>query len=117
DIQDFQSANGYPNRIRAGYPAGVFYGSYAGRDCRTRAFLVGSLGRYRRSNQAPDMGATPALRQALSGGTCNDSLNAIIGDPNPKWMGSLLNEVTLFKQVRLRGLVDGVFGNKIMNLS
>jgi outer membrane receptor protein involved in Fe transport len=25
DIQDFQSAGGYPNRIRAGEPAGVFY--------------------------------------------------------------------------------------------
>ena len=117
DIQDFQSAGGYPNRIRAGYPAGVFYGSYAARDCRTGALLLDSLGRYRRSNQTVDMGATLAQRQAISGGTCNDSLNAIIGDPNPKWMGSLVNEVTLFKQLRLRGLVDGVFGNKIMNLS
>src|SRR4029079_4080480 len=50
-IQDFQSAGGYPNRIRAGEPAGVFYGSYAARDCKTGAFLLDSLGRYRRSNQ------------------------------------------------------------------
>lgn len=117
DIQDFQSAGGYPNRIRTGYPAGVFYGSYAGRDCRTGALLLDSLGRYRRSNQTVDMGATLAQRQAISGGNCNDSLNAIIGDPNPKWMGSFLNEVTLFKNLRLRGLLDGVFGNKVMNLS
>jgi outer membrane receptor protein involved in Fe transport len=117
DIQDFQSAGGYPNRIRAGYPAGSFYGSYAGRDCRTGALLLDSLGRYRRSNQTVDMGATLAQRQAISGGNCNDSLNAIIGDPNPKWMGSLVNEVTLFKKLRVRGLLDGVFGNKIMNLS
>ena len=34
-IQDFQSAGGYPNRIRAGQPAGVFYGSYAARNCAT----------------------------------------------------------------------------------
>lgn len=117
DILDFQSAGGYPNRIRAGEAAGVFYGSYAGRDCRTGALLTDSLGRYRRSNQTADMGATLAIRQALSGGTCNDSLNKVIGDPNPKWMGSLLNEFTIGKRLRVRALLDGVFGNDVMNLS
>jgi TonB-dependent SusC/RagA subfamily outer membrane receptor len=116
EIQDFQSAGGYPNRIRQDYPAGVFYGSYAARHCVTGALLLDSLGRYRRSNQAVDMG-TAAQRRAISGGTCNDSLNAIIGDPNPQWMGSFLNEFTLAKRFRIRSLLDGVFGNKIMNLS
>ncbi len=116
-IQDFQSAGGYPNRIRAGLPAGVFYGSYAARNCVTGALLRDSLGRYRRSNQTVDMGATLAARQAISGGSCNDSLNAIIGDPNPNWMGSLLNEVTIANKLRLRMLLDGVFGNDVMNLS
>jgi outer membrane receptor protein involved in Fe transport len=116
-IQDFQSAGGYPNRIRTGLPAGSFYGSYAGRNCVTGAFLKDSLGRYRRSNQTVDMGATLAARQTISGGTCNDSLNAIIGDPNPNWLGSLLNEFTLFRKLRVRALLDGVFGNDIMNLS
>jgi TonB-dependent starch-binding outer membrane protein SusC len=116
-IQDFQSAGGYPNRIRAGLPAGVFYGSYAARNCQTGALLLDSLGRYRRSNQTVDMGATLAARQALSGGNCNDSLNAIIGDPNPDWLGSLLNELTVARKIRLRVLLDGVFGNDIMNLS
>jgi TonB-dependent SusC/RagA subfamily outer membrane receptor len=117
DILDFQSAGGYPNRIRTGYPAGVFYGSYAGRNCATGAFLLDSLGRYRRSNQTTDMGATLAQRQAISGGTCNDSLNAIIGDPNPNWMGSFLNEFTFMRRLHIRALLDGVFGNQIMNLS
>ena len=117
DIQDFQSAGGYPNRIRTGLPAGVFYGSYAARNCVTGALLRDSLGRYRRSNQTVDMGATLAARQALSGGNCNDSLNAIIGDPNPNWMGSLLNEVFIANKLRVRLLLDGVFGNDVMNLS
>lgn len=116
-IQDFQSAGGYPNRIRTGEPAGVFYGSYAARNCVTGALLLDSLGRYRRSNQAVDMGATPAQRRAISGGTCNDSLNRVIGDPNPAWMGSLLNEFTIARKLRVRMLLDGVFGNDIMNLS
>lgn len=112
-VQDFQSAGGYPNRIRAGEPAGVFYGSYIARNCSTGAFLLDSLGRYRRT---ADMGSA-AQRQAASGGTCNDSLNKVIGDPNPKWMGSLLNEFTLAGKVRVRVLLDGVFGNDVMNLS
>ena len=115
-ILDFQSAGGYPNRIRAGEPAGVFYGSYAARNCLTGALLTDSLGRYRRSNQTSDMG-NAAQRIAISGGNCNDSLNKVIGDPNPKWMGSFLNEFTIAKKLRLRALLDGVFGNKIMNLS
>lgn len=116
-IQDFQSAGGYPNRIRTGYPAGVFYGSYAARNCVTGALLLDSLGRYRRSNQTVDMGATLAQRRAISGGTCNDSLNAIIGDPNPNFLASLLNEFTVLRKLRFRVLLDGVFGNDIMNLS
>jgi TonB-dependent starch-binding outer membrane protein SusC len=117
NILDFQSAGGYPNRIRTGEPVGVFYGSYAARNCATGALLVDSLGRYRRSNQTADMGATLAARRALSGGTCNDSLNAVIGDPNPSWLGSLLNEFTIGKKLRIRGLLDGSFGNDILNLS
>lgn len=115
-VQDFQSAGGYPNRIRAGEPAGVFYGSYAARNCVTGAFLLDSLGRYRRSNQTADMG-NQAQARAISGGTCNDSLNKVIGDPNPSWIGSLLNEFTLGGKLRVRMLLDGVFGNDIMNLS
>jgi TonB-dependent starch-binding outer membrane protein SusC len=117
NVQDFQSAGGYPNRIRAGLPAGVFYGSYAARNCVTGALLLDSLGRYRRSNQAVDMGATTAAREALSRGNCNDSLNAIIGDPNPKWLGSFLNEFTIGRKLHVRALLDGVFGNDVMNLS
>ena len=116
-ILDFQSAGGYPNRIRPGYPAGVFYGSYAARNCITGALLLDSLGRLRRSNQTADVGTTIAARRALAGGDCLDSNSKVIGDPNPNWMGSLLNEVTIAKKLRLRGLLDGVFGNQIMNLS
>ncbi len=116
DILDFQSAGGYPNRIRAGEPVGVFYGSYAARNCQTGALLLDSLGRYRRSNQTADMG-NAAQRVAISGGTCNDSLNKVIGDPNPAWLGSILNEFTIGKKLRIRGLFDGSFGNDILNLS
>ncbi len=115
-ILDFQSAGGFPNRIRQGEPAGVFYGSYAARNCVTGALLLDSLGRFRRSNQTADMGNL-AQRRAISGGTCNDSLNKVIGDPNPSWLGSILNEVTIGGKLRIRALFDGTFGNDVMNLS
>jgi len=116
-VQDFQSAGGYPNRIRQGEPVGVFYGSYAARNCATGALLVDSLGRFRRSNQIADMGVTLEARRAIGGGTCNDSLNKVIGDPNPAWLGSILNEFTIGKRLRLSALFDGSFGNDILNLS
>ncbi|MCU0619806.1 MAG: TonB-dependent receptor, partial [Gemmatimonadaceae bacterium] len=116
-IPEFVSATGYPNRIMVGRPLGVFYGSYAARDCRTGAFLLDSLGRYRRSNNTADMPASIDARRALSGGTCNDSTLKVIGDPNPAWIGGFLNEFTIARKLRVRMLFDGVFGNDVMNLS
>jgi TonB-dependent starch-binding outer membrane protein SusC len=116
-IQRFQSAAGYPNLVAEGQPMGVFFGSYAARNCATGALLVDSLGRYRRSNNAADMGATLAARRALGGGACNDSANKVIGDPNADWMGSFLNEFTIGGKLRIRSLFDAVVGNDVMNLS
>jgi TonB-dependent starch-binding outer membrane protein SusC len=58
-----------------------------------------------------------AARRALGGGTCNDSVSKVIGDPNPDWMGSILNEFTIGGKLRIRSLFDAVVGNDIMNLS
>jgi TonB-dependent SusC/RagA subfamily outer membrane receptor len=117
-IPEFQSATGYPNRIMVGRPLGVFYGSYAARNCQTGALLLDSLGRYRRSNQRPaDLPTNAAQLTALSGGSCNDSLQKVIGDPNPDFIGGILNEFTIARKLRVRVLFDGVFGNDVMNLS
>ncbi|MBA2688577.1 MAG: hypothetical protein H0U64_10785, partial [Gemmatimonadaceae bacterium] len=40
-----------------------------------------------------------------------------VGDPNPKWIGSLLNEVELGKRVHLRMLLDGSFGGNVLNFT
>jgi TonB-dependent SusC/RagA subfamily outer membrane receptor len=114
DIPDFQSATGYPNRIKAGDPVGIFFGSYAARNCQTGAYLLDSLGRLRPASSLP---TNLTQRQALSGGTCNDADNRVLGDPNPDWIGSLLNEFQLGTALRMRVLVDGTFGNDVMNLS
>jgi hypothetical protein len=121
-IADFQSASGYPNRVRAGEPIGVFYGVYALRNCQTGAVLLDSLGRLRPSNSVPNLPLLSAdqdtsLRRRISGGTCNDSTSRILGDPNPDWLGSLLNEFTIGKHFRFRVFLDGSFGGDVMNLS
>ena len=114
DIPSFQSATGYPNRIRQGDPVGIFYGVYAVRNCQTGAYLLDSLGRLRPSTSLP---ADVTQRRAIAGGTCADSANAVLGDPNPDWIGSLLNEFEIGNALRIRVLLDGSFGNDVMNLS
>ena len=116
-IPDFQSASGYPNRIKKGDPVGVFYGAYAARNCLTGAVLLDSLGRLRPSTSLPALLTDSVGRRALGGGTCNDSSSKVLGDPNPDWIGSLLNEFTLGKSFRFRVFVDGSFGNDVMNLT
>ncbi|MFN2398058.1 MAG: TonB-dependent receptor domain-containing protein [Gemmatimonadaceae bacterium] len=114
DIPDFQSQSGYPNRVKEGDPVGVFYGTYAARHCVTGEFLLDSLGLLRSSTNLP---ANIDTRRALSGGTCNDSTARVLGDPNPDWLGSWLNEFSIGRKLRMRVLLDGSFGNDVMNLS
>jgi TonB-dependent SusC/RagA subfamily outer membrane receptor len=113
DIPAFQSASGYPNRIAEGEPVGIFYGAYALQHCQTGAFLLDSIGRLRPSTSV----ATAAAREALSGGQCNAADQRKLGDPNPDWLGSMLNEVRVGRKLRLRLLLDGSFGNDVMNLT
>jgi hypothetical protein len=114
EIPSFQSATGYPNRIRQGDPVGIFYGVYAVRNCQTGAYLLDSLGRLRPSTSLP---ADVAQRRAMAGGNCADSASKVLGDPNPDWVGSLLNEFQIGKALRVRVFLDGSFGNDVMNLS
>ena len=39
----------------------------------------------------------------------------VIGNPNPKWIGSWINDVKLGKNLSLRLQFDGVFGNDVWN--
>ncbi|HEV8303968.1 MAG TPA: TonB-dependent receptor [Gemmatimonadales bacterium] len=84
---------GYANRIDEGQPVGFFYGRYYERDS-TGAIRLDALGR-------PIVSATARK----------------IGDPNPDWIGSLLNEVQVGRNLRFRVLLDGTFGGDVLNFS
>ena len=118
-IPAFTSASGYPNRIQEGEPAGIFYGAYAMKNCQTGAPLTDSLGRLRISTGLPSPATETgrAAREALSGGACNNETLRKLGDPNPSWLGSVLNEFRVGSNARLRVLFDGSFGNDVMNLT
>ncbi len=84
---------GYINRVQEGQPVGVFFGETYRRDT-TGAIAYDSLGRPIRSRTS-----------------------AVIGDPNPDWLGSILNEVDVGRHLTFRVLIDGSFGGDVLNLT
>jgi len=103
EVDPFVGTSGYPNRVAEGEPLGIFYGQYYVRDA-DGTIQVDSLGLPRRSGLIPELVAS------------GDHLR-VIGDPNPDWNGSLLNEFNIGEALRFRVLLDGTFGNDVMNLT
>jgi TonB-dependent SusC/RagA subfamily outer membrane receptor len=88
---------GYANRVEQGQPIGYFYAEIpqlnaAGPDS------IDALGRIVRSPVATRKSAK-------------------VGDPNPKWLGSFLNEIQIGKRLQLRALLDGSFGGDVLNFT
>lgn len=86
---------GYANRVEQGQPLGYFYAELplknkAGTDSIDAAGLI--------------------VRDPLR-------TSGKVGDPNPSWLGSLLNEVDLGRHVHLRVLLDGSFGGDVLNFT
>lgn len=86
---------GYANRVEQGQPLGYFYAELplknsAGSDSIDAAGLI--------------------VRDPLRA-------SGKVGDPNPKWLGSLLNEVDLGRHLHLRVLLDGSFGGDVLNFT
>jgi TonB-linked SusC/RagA family outer membrane protein len=106
---------GAPVAIIEGQPIGVFYGAFFAVDGNgtpvknTSGFIQGERGTQltpltytvqRDANNLPNS-SFPLLRK-------------IIGNPNPDWTGSLVNEVS-WKKLSLRIQLDAVQGNEVFN--
>jgi len=86
---------GYANRVEQGQPLGYFYAELplkntAGADSLDAAGLI----------------VRDPLRKSGK-----------VGNPNPSWLGSLLNEVDLGQHLHLRVLLDGSFGGEVLNFT
>ncbi|MBD2723949.1 SusC/RagA family TonB-linked outer membrane protein [Hymenobacter armeniacus] len=113
------NAAGAPVYLLAGQPAGVFYGSGYARDANGNLLLTpqGFPQDERTSGQAVGaVGFTPSRtadgQPSYAAGTA--IANVIIGDPNPKWTGSLSSNLT-YKKLSLHLLLDAVQGNSVFN--
>ena len=80
-----------------GQPTGVFYSTYYARDAAGNILL--------------NSGGLP-FTQKIGNSSTNDL--KIIGDPNPDWLGSLINEVQ-YKNFAFRFQLDAVQGFDVLN--
>ncbi|MEO8336043.1 MAG: TonB-dependent receptor plug domain-containing protein [bacterium] len=88
---------GYANRVEEGQPIGYFYSELpainsAGTDSLDAAGLI--------------VRSTPATMKFGK-----------VGDPNPEWLGSLLNEIRVGRMLQFRVLLDGSFGGDVLNFT
>jgi TonB-dependent SusC/RagA subfamily outer membrane receptor len=80
-----------------GQPLGVYYGAGYKRDAQGRILDANGNLFTDPKTQVPGRDPTPH----------------IIGDPNPKWIGSWVNELAIGKNLSFRAQLDGVFGNDV----
>ncbi|RYZ31066.1 MAG: SusC/RagA family TonB-linked outer membrane protein [Chitinophagaceae bacterium] len=105
---------GAPVAIIEGQPIGIFYGSF---------FAVDGSG-----NQVKNSAGIPQIEKGVQNSVLtytpgrdangqpsgNTTLRKILGDPNPDWTGSLVNELS-FKRLNLRVQLDAVQGVDVWN--
>lgn len=86
---------GYANRVEQGQPLGYFYAELP---------AVNAAG-----GDSLDANGLIVRRSPTASGK--------VGDPNPDWLGSLLNEIDLGRSLHFRVLLDGSFGGDVLNFT
>lgn len=107
---------GAPVAIIEGQPIGVFYGAFFALDANGGLVKNGSgfpQGERGIQNGALNYTVTRDPSTGLPIGT-NPLVRRIIGDPNPDWTGSLVNEFS-YKKLSLRVQLDAVQGVDVFN--
>ncbi|MFL5740037.1 MAG: SusC/RagA family TonB-linked outer membrane protein [Flavisolibacter sp.] len=109
----FSTNGGAPVALLEGYPVGIFYGTF---------FAVDASG-----NQVKNTTGWPQIEKGVqnsptsytpqrdaSGLPTGTTLRKVIGNPNPDWTGSLVNELS-YKKLSLRIQLDAVQGVDVFN--
>ncbi len=107
---------GAPVALIEGQPIGVFYGAFFALGSNNE--LVKNAAGFPQGERGTQTGPLTftVQRDATTGlpiGTF-PLLRKIIGDPNPDWTGSLVNEFS-YKKLNLRVQLDAVQGNEVFN--
>ena len=106
---------GAPIAIIEGQPIGIFYGAFFANDASGNPVKNGSgFIQGERGTQTSPL--TYTVQRDANGLPISSFplVRKVIGDPNPDWTGSLVNEVT-WKKLSLRVQLDAVQGNEVFN--
>ena len=106
--------SGAPVSIIEGQPIGVFYGTFFATDA-SGALVKNPAGipTQEAGTQNSVLSYTPG-RNAATGLPTGATVRKIIGDPNPDYTASLVNEIT-YKKFSLRFQIDAVRGGNVFN--
>ena len=103
---------GAPVAIIEGQPVGVFYGTFFARNADgSEVKNAGGIPQTERGVQNSALVFTPGRTAGLPSGAV---LRRVIGDPNPDYTTSLVNEFT-YKRLSLRVQIDAVQGVDVFN--
>lgn len=89
-----------------GEPLGTFYSTYFARNADGSLLL-----------SAAGLPQTEKVGRDANGQPTGATLKKVIGDPNPDWVGSLINEVTVGKHWTFRTQFDASIGGDVFNFT
>ncbi len=107
------STGGNLNSAISGYSYGVFYGTYYARDVSGNLIKTANgLPQSARGVQNGPLSVTE--KTDANGQPTGTELRKVIGDPNPKWTGSITSALS-YKKFTFSFLIDAVYGAQINN--
>lgn len=107
--------SGAPVYLIEGAPASVFYGTTIAKDANGNPLLT-SLGLLQ-SEKGVQNSIAPLVYQPqrdVNGQPTGSNIRSVIGDPNPNWTGSFVNNIS-YKNINFNFLIDFVQGVSVFN--
>ncbi|KAA2240065.1 SusC/RagA family TonB-linked outer membrane protein [Chitinophaga agrisoli] len=109
----YSTNGGAPVAILEGQPIGVFYGTFFARDANGNEVKNPTgIPQIEKGVQNGPLAYTP--QRDAAGLPTGTTLRKVLGDPNPDYTASLVNEFT-YKKLNLRVQLDAVQGNDVWN--
>jgi len=110
----FSTNGGAPVALLQGYPVGIYYGTFFALDANgSMVKSAAGLGQIEKGIQNSPTSYT-VQRDPATGLPTGTTLRKVIGDPNPDYTASLVNEIG-YKKFNLRVQLDAVQGVDVFN--